>query len=105
VQGALIYNNLLFENHATGIALFQIDGGGPSSNAIIVHNTILQASDGRWAILIVNGATGAQIFNNIIINQHPWRGSIVVNPDGLPGFQSNYNILSNSMNASGDGSA
>lgn len=103
VQGAFIYNNLLYENHATGIALFQQDGGEPSIDAVIVHNTIINASNARWCILVVNGATGAQVYNNILINQHPWRGSIAVDPDAVPGFDSDYNIVVNSLSNQGDG--
>ena len=104
VQSAFIYNNLLYENHASGIALFQIDGGGPSINATIVYNTIINASDARWCILIVDGATGAQVYNNIIINQHTWRGSIALDPDAVTGFDSDYNILVNRLSVQGDGS-
>jgi parallel beta-helix repeat protein len=105
VQGAFIYNNLLYENHASGIALFQIDGGGPSIDAVIVHNTIVNASNARWCILIVDGASGAQVFNNIIINHHPWRGSIALDPDAVPGFNSDYNIVVNSLSNEGDGTS
>ena len=104
VQSAFIYNNLLYENHASGIALFQIDGGGPSINATIVYNTIINASDARWCILIVDGATGAQVYNNIIINQHTSRGSIALDPDAVTGFDSDYNILVNRLSVQGDGS-
>ncbi len=97
VQGGFIYNNLLYENHATGIALFQQDGGGPSIDATVVYNTIVQATDGRWCILIVNGATGASVYNNILINQHPFRGSIALGPDAITGFNSDYNVVINSM--------
>ena len=103
VQSAFIYNNLLYENHASGIALFQQDGAEPSINAVIIHNTIVNASDARWCILAVNGSSGAQVFNNIIINQHPWRGSIALDPDAVPGFDSDYNIVVNSMSTMGDG--
>jgi hypothetical protein len=103
VQSAFIYNNLLYENHATGIALFQQDGAEPSIDAVIVHNTIINASNARWCILAVNGSSGAQVFNNIIINQHPWRGSIALDPDAVPGFNSDYNIVVNSLSNEGDG--
>ncbi|MEO5905922.1 MAG: right-handed parallel beta-helix repeat-containing protein, partial [Saprospiraceae bacterium] len=105
VQRALIYNNLLYENHATGIALFQQDGGGPSSDGTIVHNTIVSAIDGRWCILIVNGATGGEVYNNIIINRHSFRGSIALDPDAVPGFDSDYNIVINRLSKMGDGSS
>lgn len=103
VQSAFIYNNLLYENHATGIALFQIDGAAPSIDAVIIHNTIINADDARWCILAVDGSSGAQVFNNIIINQHPWRGSIALDPDAVAGFDSDYNIVVNSMSKEGDG--
>ncbi len=103
VQGAFIFNNLLYENHATGIALFRQDGSAPSINGVIIHNTILNAADGRWCILAVNGSSGAQVFNNIIINQHAWRGSIALDPDAVPGFDSDYNIVVNSLSNEGDG--
>jgi parallel beta-helix repeat protein len=103
VQGAFIYNNLLYENHASGIALFQQDGAEPSIDATVVHNTIINASDARWCILIVNGATDAKVFNNILINQHVWRGSIALDPDALSGFISDDNIVVNSLSNQGDG--
>lgn len=103
VQSAFIYNNLLYENHATGIALFQQDGAEPSIDAVIVHNTIINASNARWCILAVNGSSGAQVFNNILINQHPWRGSIALDADAVPGFDSDYNIVVNSLSNEGDG--
>ena len=103
VQSALIYNNLLYQNHATGIALFMQDGAAPSINAEIVFNTIINAIDARWCILGVNGSSGAKVYNNIIINQHPWRGSIALDPDAVPGFNADYNILVNSLSNTGDG--
>jgi parallel beta-helix repeat protein len=105
VQGAFIYNNLLYENHASGIALFQQDGNAPSINATIVHNTIVNDSNARWCVLIVNGATGAKVYNNILLNQHPWRGSIALDADAVNGFDSDYNILVNSLSRNGDGSS
>lgn len=105
VQSAFIYNNLLYENHATGIALFQQDGAEPSINAVIVHNTIINASNARWCILAVNGSSGAQVYNNILINQHAWRGSIALDPDAVTGFDSDYNIVVNSLSNEGDGQA
>lgn len=105
VQGAFIYNNLLYENHATGIALFRQDGAQPTINATVVHNTIVNATNGRWCILIVNGSTGAQVYNNILINQHPTRGSIAMNLIDTAGFNSDYNIVVNRLSRNGDGTS
>jgi len=97
VQGAEIFNNLIYENHATGIALFTIDGGGPSSGALIYHNTIVQASDGRWCILLNDGATGATIANNILFNKHSFRGAIAVSRESFPNLRSDYNVVVDAM--------
>lgn len=94
-QDALIYNNLIYENNATGIALYQIDGGGPSTGAKIFHNTIVQATNSRWAILLVDGAANATIKNNIVINQHSFRGSINIDAASLIGLTSDYNLFTN----------
>lgn len=105
VVGARIYNNLLYENHATGIALFQIDGAEPTSGASLIHNTILQAADGRWCVLIVDGSVDASVYNNILINQHAWRGSIALDQASESGFDSDYNVLVNSLSNMGDGTS
>lgn len=103
--GTFIYNNLLYENHASGIALFQIDAAAPSSGAIIIHNTIINAADGRWCILIVDGSTDVSIYNNILINQHSFRGSIALDPDSESGFESDYNIVIDRLSNQGDGTS
>ena len=47
VQDSEIVNNLMYGNQAGGIALFQINGGGPSINNIVADNTIVSPSNGR----------------------------------------------------------
>lgn len=93
VQNSHFYNNLLYDNHAGGITLYQIDGGDVAKNNIVAHNTIVQASDGRWAINITAGATGNTVRNNILYNFHSFRGSITVSADSLPFFTSDYNVV------------
>ncbi|HNR08061.1 MAG TPA: right-handed parallel beta-helix repeat-containing protein [Saprospiraceae bacterium] len=94
-QNALIYNNLIYDNYATGIALYQIDGGGPSINARIYHNTIVQDPSARWCILLTDGASGATLRNNILINRHSFRGIINIDPASRTGFSSDYNVTTN----------
>ena len=86
-------NNLIYGNHAGGITLYQIDGGAPSINNVVAHNTIVQASNGRWAINMTNAATGATVHNNILYNFHSFRGSITVSADSLAGLVSDYNVV------------
>ncbi len=93
VEASRFQNNLLYSNHAGGITLYQIDGGDVSKNNVVVHNTIVQASDGRWAINITGGATGNTVKNNILYNFHSFRGSITISPDSLAGFVSDWNVV------------
>ena len=58
VQNSRIENNLIYSNHASGISLYQIDGGGSSKNNVVVNNTIYEANDARWALNIQDGSTG-----------------------------------------------
>jgi len=97
VQDSEIFNNLIYNNHATGIAMYQIDGGDASKNNKVFNNTIIQPSDGRWCIISVNGSTGNTIYNNILINHHSFRGSIAIDAASSTGFISDYNILVNRL--------
>lgn len=97
VQESEIFNNLIYNNHATGIAMYQIDGGDASKNNKVYNNTIIQPSDGRWCIISVDGSTGNTLYNNILINHHSFRGSISLDAASMTGFVSDYNILVNRL--------
>ncbi len=97
VQESEIYNNLLYNNHSTGIALFMIDGAEGSKNNKVYNNTIDVPSDGRWAVLVVDGSTGDTVYNNILINHHSFRGSITFDQASQTGFYSDYNLLENRL--------
>ena len=102
VVNSLFYNNLLYDNHASGISLYRIDGGAPSTGNRVFNNTIINANDARWCVNITDGCSGNQVINNILINQHPFRGSIVIAEDALAGFVSDYNLVVNSLSPDGD---
>ena len=93
VQDSRFQNNLLFQNHASGISLYRIDGGAPSSGNQVLHNTVLQASDGRWGLNIRDASGGNTIYNNIFYNLHSFRGSISIDADSLPGTVSDHNAV------------
>jgi len=101
---AVIYNNLIYNNHfSQGIALFRGDAAVVSSGAKIYNNTIIVPPDGRWGILVKAGANAnTQVYNNIILNLHAWRGCIAL--ESTAGFSSDYNILYDKMSVTGDGS-
>jgi len=93
VQYARIQNNLLYNNHSTGIALFDEDGAAGSIDNVVVNNTIIEASDSRWCININSGSTGNTVYNNILYNYNSNNGSIEISEDSLSGFVSNYNTV------------
>lgn len=101
VQNSRIRNNLLYNNHASGISLFRDDGGGGSMNNVVVNNTIVNASDSRWALNIKNGSIGNTARNNILLNLHPYRGSILIAPDSRLGFSCDYNLVTPRMSNDG----
>ncbi len=102
VQNSRIQNNLLYGNHASGISLYKIDGAAGSSGNVVVNNTVVQASDGRWALNVRDASVNNTVLNNIFYNNHPFRGSIAVSEDSLPGLVSDYNVLMNRMSRDGD---
>lgn len=102
VRDSWIHGNLLYDNHASGISLYRIDGGGPSVNNKVYNNTIVNAADARWCVNITEGCTGNQVINNILINQHPFRGSIVVDATALSGFTSDHNLVMERLSPDGD---
>jgi hypothetical protein len=69
-----------------------------------VNNTIVQASDGRWALNIQNGSTGNTVYNNILYNNHPWRGSIDISQGSLAGFVSDHNVAMERFTTNGGNS-
>ncbi len=95
VQDSIIRNNLLFNNHSSGISLYQIDAGGPAKNNQILNNTIVQdGANTRWCLNIQDDSgEGCRIFNNILLNFHNFRGAIDINDASLPGFESDYNVV------------
>jgi hypothetical protein len=93
VQDSRIENNLIYDHHSSGISLYQIDGGGGANNNVVVNNTIHVASNGRWALNIQDGSTGNQVFNNILLNDHPSRGAIDICGECLANFASDYNVV------------
>lgn len=96
VRRALIRNNLLYANRATGIAGWD-DGFssayGSRDNGII-GNTIVQPSNGRFAIGLLNGSINNVVIDNILLHAGT-RGSLEVDPSSQVGLVSDYNVVVN----------
>jgi hypothetical protein len=107
VSDSIVRNNLLYNTHASGISIYQSHEVGSQNNRVL-NNTILMASDGRWAINIPEADSGTpnshnQVFNNILYSYHPWRGVLFVAPTAQVGFQSDYNIVMDRFSGTDDG--
>lgn len=98
VRSSTIRNNLIFNNKASGIALFQINAALGPSGIDVYHNTIDMPSDGRWALHISQSDAAAgpiRARNNILNTRHSFRGSIeYFSPTDVANTDSDYNILS-----------
>jgi hypothetical protein len=107
VRDSVFRNNLLHDNHASGISLYRIDGLLGAAGNLVVNNTIVQGSPGntgaRWCINISDGSTGNTLFNNILLNYHSFRGSIIITADSLTGLTSDANIVMDRLDPDGDG--
>jgi hypothetical protein len=101
VQDSLIRNNLIFASHAGGIALYRIDGGGPSSGNRVLNNTVLTSASGRWALNLRDGAVNTTVRNNILWSDHGFRGSLSISADSLPGLSSNHNAVMDRFSTDG----
>ena len=102
VDGALVSNNLLYDEHASGISLFRGDGAICTSNTRVFHNTVVVAADGRWALNAPDpGCVNNRLFNNIFFTGHSFRGSIDIAQPAPPGFESNHNVVMNRFSIDG----
>lgn len=99
VQDSLIQNNLIVNARASGISLFRIDGGGPSTGNRVVNNTVLMAPAGRWALNLHDGSANTVVVNNILFHPGRGRGSINASANSLPGLISDFNLLVDNLSA------
>ncbi|HND51952.1 MAG TPA: Calx-beta domain-containing protein [Pirellulaceae bacterium] len=100
-QDGIVRNNLLFENHSTGIVLYVGYAAEPSTNNVVANNTVVMASDARWALLLENASSGNTIVNNILLNKNPNRGSITADDSSRVGLVSDHNIVVDRFTANG----
>ena len=93
VQDSIIRNNLLFDNHASGISLYRTDGAEGSKRNLVINNTVINADDGRWALNIQSGSTDTTALNNLLYSHHSWRGAVDVSTDSLDGLVCDHNAV------------
>jgi hypothetical protein len=93
VQDSMLRNNLIYDTHASGISLYRIDGGAPSTGNQVLNNTVHVAGDGRWGLNIRDASTGNTVRNNTFWSEHGFRGAMTVDADSLAGFTSDFNAV------------
>jgi hypothetical protein len=95
IQDSLVRNNLLFNNHATGIACFKMNGASGPKGLKILNNTVIMASDARYALQFGQTAGTNIVRNNILYNLNPARGGLAYFNAGtdVPNVDSAYNIF------------
>jgi hypothetical protein len=92
VQASKLQNNLLYNNYSSGISLYRIDGAAGSTGNFVINNTIVQPAQARWAINITDNSTSNVVLNNILLHTGS-KGSFNISADSLAGLRSDYNVV------------
>jgi PKD repeat protein len=101
VSDSMFRNNLLYNNHGSGVSLYAQDGAEGSSRNKIYNNTIVMSDIAYYCVNIIDSKgktpdpTDNKVKNNILYNPNPGslRGSIRTYDDVVPGFESDYNTV------------
>ena len=101
VTDSVFRNNLLYENHGSGISFYSVDGAVASRDNEVYNNTFVMADDAYYVVNIIKPhgktplPTGNKIFNNVLYNPNPGslRGCIRTYATDVPGFESDYNVI------------
>lgn len=108
VESSLFRNNLLYNNHASGISLYAIDGAHGSSNNQVFNNTIVMAPNSRYVINIPHDSgkapVGNVIKNNILYTPDSNHGAVLIATKTVSGFQSDDNVVVNHFSDNGGNS-
>ena len=93
VVDSVFRNNEIRDAHASGISLYRIDGGAPSTGNLVANNTVVVAADGRWALNVQDGSSSNTLVNNVLLSEHPDRGTIDLCGSCLAGTVSDHNAV------------
>jgi parallel beta-helix repeat protein len=94
VQTSTVRNNLLYNNHATGIVNYAYNGAAGPKGMEILNNTVYQASDGRYAVMVWRTAGPNRLRNNILYHPNAYRGSISYeSATDVSSTDSDYNVI------------
>ncbi|MDY7080243.1 MAG: right-handed parallel beta-helix repeat-containing protein [Chloroflexota bacterium] len=91
VQDSVIRNNVIYGNELNGIRAYAIDAAEGPRGLRIVNNTIHVPADGYWCVRITEDLGDNVVFNNILMNDYAYGGSIAL--DSTAGFASAHNAV------------
>lgn len=106
LQDGIVRNNLLYDNHATGIALFKGGGSAGPKNMKVLNNTVIMASDARYNLRITDAIGTITVRNNLFYNANTIKGPFSWDTPGDAAFtDSDYNAFGGGRSVSTDGEA
>jgi len=98
VLDSTIFNNLLYNNSGSGIALYYVDGSYGSSRDLVYNNTfVMPAGAGRNVVLISKSGkkapVGNKLKNNILWTSRTDKCAIATYSSSVSAFESDYNVV------------
>ncbi|MGO8994634.1 MAG: right-handed parallel beta-helix repeat-containing protein [Polyangiaceae bacterium] len=94
VQASIVRNNLLFENHASGIANFKENGTEGPKGMEILGNTVVQAKGARNALLFLAVAGPNRARDNILYHPDANKAGLEVGSAAEASIlDSDYNVI------------
>lgn len=74
VERAIVENNILVGNQASGVAVFRHDGAIGSRGVMVARNLIVMPPGSRWALNFNRSEGNNQVEGNVIVAQDGYRG-------------------------------
>jgi hypothetical protein len=104
VQASRIVNNILYDNHASGISLVPDRRRRPLAQQPDRPQHDRAARRRPLGRQHQGGSTGNHVVNNILLTLHSFRGVIDMSADSLPGFVSDANAVTSRFTMNGGNS-
>jgi hypothetical protein len=93
-QDTIVRNNVLYNNHASGIANYDGDASSGPKNNEFYHNTIDMPTDGRYALQITGSVGPVKVRNNILYNRNLNHGGLAYgDANDIANTDSDFNIM------------
>lgn len=98
LQDGVVRNNLLYDNHASGIALFKGCGAAGPKGMKILHNTVIMPADARFCLRITDALGLILVRNNVFYSHNAARGLLSWDTEtDVSWTDSDYNLLGGAL--------